>query len=113
MTLLEMKQAIENGVYDEKFVYLYGKGQQKAAAERYLTAIDEFAAFYGYTEGDFYAFSAPGRTELCGNHTDHNYGKVLAGAVNIDVIAIHAHVHVARKFVELLLNFGGRELVGA
>lgn len=35
MTLLEMKQAIENGVYDEKFVYLYGKGQQKAAAERY------------------------------------------------------------------------------
>ena len=88
MTLLEMKTAIKNGEYDEKFTYLYGKGEQKAAAERYLAVIDEFAAFYGYTEGDFYAFSAPGRTELCGNHTDHNYGKVLAGAVNIDVIGI-------------------------
>ena len=88
MTLLEMKKAIENGEYDQKFTYLYGKGEQKAAAERYLKLMDEFAAFYGYTEGDFYAFSAPGRTELCGNHTDHNYGKVLAGAVNIDVIGI-------------------------
>ena len=32
-------------------------------------------------------FSAPGRTEVCGNHTDHNRGKVMAAAVNLDVIA--------------------------
>ena len=33
-------------------------------------------------------FSAPGRTEIGGNHTDHNYGRVLAGSVNLDVIAV-------------------------
>ena len=32
-------------------------------------------------------FSAPGRSEICGNHTDHNRGKVMAAAVNLDVIA--------------------------
>lgn len=33
-------------------------------------------------------FSAPGRTEVCGNHTDHQHGCVLAAAVNIDAIAV-------------------------
>ncbi len=33
-------------------------------------------------------FSAPGRTEVGGNHTDHNHGKVLAASVNLDVIAV-------------------------
>ncbi|MBQ3431435.1 MAG: galactokinase, partial [Clostridia bacterium] len=88
MTLFEMKKAIEEGVYAEKFTYLYGKGNEADAVARYLAAIDEFYDFFGYSEGDFHIFSAPGRTELCGNHTDHNYGKVLAGAVNIDVIGI-------------------------
>lgn len=88
MTLFEMKTAVENGEYDEKLVYLYGKGNEKQAAQRYIEAMDEFSRFFGYEDGDFYVFSAPGRTELCGNHTDHNYGKVLAGAVNIDVIGI-------------------------
>lgn len=88
MNLFEMKAALERGEFNEKLAYLYGKGNETAAAQRYIAAIDEFYDFFGYSEGDFYAFSAPGRTELCGNHTDHNYGKVLAGAVNIDVIGI-------------------------
>ena len=36
---------------------------------------------------DIYHFSAPGRTEIGGNHTDHQHGRVLAGSVNIDMIA--------------------------
>ena len=88
MTLLEMKQAVKGGKYDENFAYLYGDDEVLSARDRYLSAIDEFIDFFGYSDGEFYAFSAPGRTELCGNHTDHNFGKVLAGAVNIDVIAI-------------------------
>lgn len=36
----------------------------------------------------FCFFSAPGRTEICGNHTDHNLGKVLAASVNLDIIAL-------------------------
>ena len=88
MNLFEMKKAIQNGEMNEKFMYLYGKGSEADAAARYIAAIDEFYDYFGYGEGEFYAFSAPGRTELCGNHTDHNYGKVLASAVNIDVIGI-------------------------
>ena len=88
MTLFELKSAIESGKHDERFAYLYGDGGVESAKQRYLKVIDEFYDFFGYSDGDFYAFSAPGRTELCGNHTDHNYGKVLAGAVNIDVIGI-------------------------
>ena len=34
-----------------------------------------------------YRFSAPGRTEICGNHTDHQHGCVLAAAVNLDSVA--------------------------
>ena len=37
-----------------------------------------------------YHFSAPGRTEIGGNHTDHQHGRVLAGSVNIDMIAAAA-----------------------
>ena len=88
MNLFQMKTALLGGEYKEKLTYMYGADRADEAAERYVQAIEEFIDFFGYSEGDFYAFSSPGRTELCGNHTDHNYGKVLAGAVNIDVIAI-------------------------
>ena len=88
MNLLEMKAGLLNGDYKEKLAYLYGEGKEEQSALRYAQVIDEFIEFFGYSEGNFYAFSSPGRTELCGNHTDHNYGKVLAGAVNIDVIGI-------------------------
>jgi galactokinase len=88
MNLKEMKNAVSQGKYDEKFVYLYGEDKVEYSRKRYCEAMDEFEEFFGYSDGDFYVFSAPGRTELCGNHTDHNYGKVLAGAVNIDVIGV-------------------------
>ena len=45
-----------------------------------------FAEEFGAADALEY-FSAPGRTEIGGNHTDHNHGKVLAAAVNLDVIA--------------------------
>ena len=44
-----------------------------------------FAAAFGGAPERY--FSAPGRTELSGNHTDHQHGRVLAGAVNLDMLA--------------------------
>lgn len=44
-----------------------------------------FAAAVGGTPDRY--FSAPGRTEISGNHTDHQHGRVLAGAVNLDTVA--------------------------
>jgi galactokinase len=57
-------------------------------AERYTKLLNEFKTIYGHDEASL--FSSPGRTEIGGNHTDHNYGRVLAGAVNLDNIAVAA-----------------------
>lgn len=53
--------------------------------ERYAQAAAEFERLYGTKPLRF--FSAPGRTEVGGNHTDHNHGRVLAAGVSLDVIA--------------------------
>lgn len=52
---------------------------------RYLEAIDEYFNVYSDADG---IFSAPGRVEILGNHTDHNHGLVLTAAVDLDAIAI-------------------------
>ncbi len=56
--------------------------------KRYNKAVEGFKAHFGEIGDDFRLFSAPGRTEVGGNHTDHNHGKVLAASVNLDVIAV-------------------------
>lgn len=53
--------------------------------ERFDGLVSMFKEYFGAEPTRF--FSAPGRTEICGNHTDHNHGKVVAAAVNLDVIA--------------------------
>lgn len=59
--------------------------------DRFLTAIDRFQKLYGGDrEREIAIFSAPGRTEVGGNHTDHQRGRVLAASVNLDVIAVVA-----------------------
>lgn len=55
---------------------------------RYITALEKFKEIYGNKEVEIY--SAPGRSEVCGNHTDHQYGKVLATSINLDTIAVVA-----------------------
>lgn len=56
--------------------------------ERYRGAVEAYRKYYG-TEGEnIRVFSSPGRTEVGGNHTDHNNGKVLAASVDLDTIAI-------------------------
>ena len=57
-----------------------------AQRERYAAALDAFAAKYG--DGDISVFSVGGRSEISGNHTDHNYGRVIAASVNLDILAI-------------------------
>ena len=57
--------------------------------ERYLKAIEKFFELYGETD-DFHVFSVSGRSEICGNHTDHNHGKVAAASIDLDIIAVAA-----------------------
>ncbi len=85
MNICEVKVAIREGKFDDSFNMLYG--DVTVARERYLKACESFEELYSGS-GEIRIFSAPGRTEVGGNHTDHQHGSVLAGSVNLDVIAI-------------------------
>ncbi|MBE6948694.1 MAG: galactokinase [Ruminococcaceae bacterium] len=85
----ELKNRLANGELNEKLIMLYGEDAIEIQKARYSEAIDEFVKEFGTPQG-IGLFSAPGRTEIGGNHTDHNNGKVLAGSVNLDVIAVAA-----------------------
>lgn len=85
MNINEIKTAILDGNFDDSFLKLYG--ETETSRERYAAACDSFAKLYP-TSGEIRIFSAPGRTEVSGNHTDHQHGCVLAGSVDMDVIAI-------------------------
>ena len=84
--MIKAKNDILQGKYDKTFQVLYT--DVEAAKARFAAAVDSFENIYG--EREVYLFSAPGRTEVGGNHTDHQHGCVLAGSVDLDVIAIVA-----------------------
>ncbi len=84
MKVKEWIAKIQEGAL-EKYADMY----EDVAAQtvRYTEALSAFAALYG-EEREVYLFSVPGRTEVLGNHTDHNHGKVMAAAINRDLIAV-------------------------
>ena len=84
---IELKQQIAQGEYDAAFTKLYGASAVQEQHKRYTDLIDEFEKKYG-TSRTVRLYSAPGRTEIGGNHTDHNNGVVLAGSVNLDMVAV-------------------------
>lgn len=67
---------------------MYGTGKATENAARYQEIAEGFENTFGKKE--FELFSSPGRTEIGGNHTDHNHGKVLAGSVHMDCVAAAA-----------------------
>ena len=87
MNTTQIIENIQNGKFDKDFKLLYGECEHARA--RYIGIVEEFENLYGKRENVRF-FSAPGRTEIGGNHTDHQHGLVLAGSVNLDVIAVVA-----------------------
>ena len=85
-----LKSKISSGAFDNELKRVYVTDSAVVEQrERYIALAELFAKEYG--ESDSLSFySAPGRTEVCGNHTDHNNGKVLAAAVNLDAVAVCA-----------------------
>ena len=86
MNAKQLTAAIRAGELDARFVEVYGDDAERQKG-RYADAIAKFAELYG-SDRDVFLFSVPGRSEVSGNHTDHNYGRVLAAAINLDIIAI-------------------------
>ncbi len=86
MNATELKQTILNGGM-EAYAHVYSDPNRQG--KRLCDAIDEFTEIFG-GERELYIFSVPGRSEIIGNHTDHNRGRVLAGAIDRDIIAVVA-----------------------
>ena len=86
MKTQEMRSRITSGGLDRAFDYLYSE-KAPLQRERYEAAVGEFEKLFGAGR-EVGLFSAPGRTEVGGNHTDHQQGRVLAAGVNLDVIAV-------------------------
>ena len=79
-------RAIENGAMNEAITSLSGAEALEYQKERYLTVVREFAKLYG-GDREITLYSVSGRSELSGNHTDHNHGCVIAASIDLDVIA--------------------------
>ena len=67
---------------------IYGADAASEAAARYEHLKEGFLKEFG--DGEVIYFTSPGRTEIVGNHTDHNGGKVLASSINLDTIGAAA-----------------------
>ena len=85
----EVKSKFANGEYNDLLLDIYAdEGVVEHHKKRYIKAIEKFEKLYGAK--DIAIYSAPGRSEVGGNHTDHQRGQVLACAVNLDAIGIVA-----------------------
>jgi galactokinase len=84
------------------FTGLYGNERTifEIQKKRYFDIIEQFRNSFG--DMDIQVFSSPGRSEICGNHTDHNHGKVLAASIQLDCIAVvspanNSLIHICDK----------------
>lgn len=87
----EIKKLLENKGLDDSFSKVYLKENFDSQYQRFLEVLEAFKELFDKDEKrDVALFSAPGRTEIGGNHTDHNHGLVLAGGISLDAIAVAA-----------------------
>ena len=88
MTHTGLEAYLQQTAFEETLARLYGAEGAERARERCTEVMEGFArTFHRPAEA---LFSAPGRTELGGNHTDHQHGCVLAAAVDLDILAAAA-----------------------
>ena len=87
----ELINRLNNSALKEELSVLYGSDADVHCAQRqrYIKAITRFTEIFPERE-DIHLFSAPGRSEIGGNHTDHQHGCALAATVNLDVVAVVA-----------------------
>lgn len=86
MKIKALIESIQSGAKDESLEKLYGKERLESQKKRYVRILSKALESYGDVDAKIY--SAPGRTEVGGNHTDHQLGRVLAASIDLDVVAI-------------------------
>ena len=82
-----LKENLKNGVYRDLLLDIYVDESRLAyQTDRYVRAVERYESLYGADKVAVY--SAPGRSEVGGNHTDHQHGEILAASINLDAIAV-------------------------
>jgi galactokinase len=101
MKIGALGEALESRNGETTLASLYGAkpGAVQRQKARYRGLLNRFDAAFPQAKAPR-LFSAPGRTEICGNHTDHNGGRVLAAAVDLDTIAVAAPTPDGRIIIE-------------
>ena len=89
MKIQDFQDNITCGRFDNIFANIYKPQDIESQKSRYMSAVEKFTALYP-NRNDIHVYSASGRTEIGGNHTDHQHGCVIAGAVDLDVIGVAA-----------------------
>ena len=92
-TCEQLIRALQKGAYDGIFKSLYAPDGNEAtmlrAKNRAVSVVEAFGKRFS-AAADVTLFSSPGRTEIGGNHTDHQHGHVLCGSVNLDMLCCAA-----------------------
>ena len=87
----QMQSLLETKALDAAFAKVYSPAQYDEQYARFLAVLADFGEKFDKAKArDVALFSAPGRSEVGGNHTDHNHGKVLAAGISLDAIAVAA-----------------------
>ena len=86
-----MIRSLKTPAVMEQLIHLYGgrDGMMVSQTARYISVLKRHEEYFN-ADGDVFLISAPGRTEIGGNHTDHQHGYGLAAAVTLDLVAVAA-----------------------
>lgn len=90
MNIVQMKERVKGAAGKALLAKLYGEEEVEMQVRRYEELMDQFMADFGNMEASL--FTSPGRSEIGGNHTDHNHGRVLAASINLDCVGIAAKI---------------------
>ena len=103
MNYQELSSYINNGGIDDTLKKITCNDDVTSERQRYLSLLDEAYKLYG--DGDYHFISSPGRSEIGGNHTDHQHGHVVACGLNIDnVVVVKANGTNVCNYLDKLFN---------
>lgn len=86
MNYIELKDYIETKEFESKLNVITNCDDFSNEKKRYLSLLEK--AYSKYGDGDYHFISSPGRSEICGNHTDHQHGHVVACSLDINNVVI-------------------------
>ncbi|WP_320169433.1 galactokinase family protein [Maridesulfovibrio sp.] len=97
-----LRAQLEQGDFDRELSLIHSGSRLKKSGNRLERLLKRMAETFSPQKAGI--ASAPGRTEMGGNHTDHNHGRVLAAAINLDCLAVFSEANSSDKDTVTILS---------